>query len=74
MRHVDKQPIDVAERHRLEMHADRFERPTPDQLGGGFQHRPEVPDEVELADWRSRTPASPDFYSQTFGELETSLP
>ena len=45
--HVDEQAIDVAERHRLEMHADRFERPALDQLGGGLEHRPEVTDEVD---------------------------
>jgi hypothetical protein len=47
LRHVNEQAIDLTKGHRLEVHADRFEWPTIDQLGGGLDHGPEVMDEVD---------------------------
>jgi hypothetical protein len=47
--HVDEKAIDLPERDSLQVLADRVERPTLDQLGGGLEDRPEVTDEVDEA-------------------------
>jgi hypothetical protein len=47
-RHVDQQPVDVAERDSLEVEADRLKGTALDQLAlWGFEQMPEVPDEGE---------------------------
>jgi hypothetical protein len=49
-RHVDQEALDLAEGHRFEMEADRFERPAIDQLAAlRLEGVPEVADELDEA-------------------------
>jgi hypothetical protein len=48
-RDVDDQSLDLATRHRFEVHADRIEHAALDQRLSGFEDVPEIPDEVQQA-------------------------
>ena len=65
--HIHQQAAarDVAEGQRFEVIADRFERPTLDQLTGlRFEAVPEITDEVEeTATWSASLPSTRPFCS-----------